>query len=146
MDEQTLKDQIKALLEDEILSDLVDPLPTEEDIDALIAVEQGHAYQITINRDPLPSIHIIVRQSSTVLDIKKLVRKGVEKMERKEKSVKHRSISWKYIWKSHCLMFGSSRLLKDTDVVSQLGIKQNSVLKFSRLAHEKEHHRKAWRH
>lgn len=56
MDEQTLKDQIKELLEDEILSDLVDPLPMEEDIDALIAVEQGQAYQITVNRDPLPSI------------------------------------------------------------------------------------------
>ncbi|CAO3619252.1 unnamed protein product [Mucor hiemalis] len=134
------------LLQDDILSDLVDTLPTEEEVDTLIAVEQGQAYQITVNRDPLPPIAIIVRQASTVLDIKKLVRRSVERMEKKNKSIKNRSISWKYIWKSHCLMFGSSRLLKDTDVVSQLGIKQNSVLKFSRLAHEKGHHRKAWRH
>jgi hypothetical protein len=52
----------------------------------------------------------------------------------------------KYIWKSHCLMFDNSRLLNDSAIVSQLGIKQNSILKFSRLAHEKGQHRKAWRH
>lgn len=56
MNEQTLKDQIKELLQDDILSDLVDALPTEEEVDTLIAVEQGQAYQITVNRDPLPPI------------------------------------------------------------------------------------------
>lgn len=56
MNEQTLKDQIKELLQDDILSDLVDTLPTEEEVDTLIAVEQGQAYQITVNRDPLPPI------------------------------------------------------------------------------------------
>ncbi|KAI9362648.1 hypothetical protein BD770DRAFT_381481 [Pilaira anomala] len=140
-----LQKEINQLLEHEELKDL-DAFPTEEEIDMLIAVETGQAFQITLNRSPLPSIPLIVLQSSSVLDIKRMIKHQLEKMEKNDKTGRKRKISWKYIWRSHCLMFNNARLLNDRAVVSQLGIKQNSVLKFSRLAHEKGHHRKAWHH
>jgi U11/U12 small nuclear ribonucleoprotein SNRNP25 len=52
---EELQKQIKQLLDDEILKDL-GTFPTEEEVDTLIAVEQGQAYQITLNRDPLPPV------------------------------------------------------------------------------------------
>lgn len=51
----------------------------------------------------------------------------------------------KYIWRTYCLMLDGQRLTDDSAVVSQLGIKQGTVLKFSRMPHEKGTHRKAWR-
>ncbi|KAI8080699.1 uncharacterized protein B0P05DRAFT_539229 [Gilbertella persicaria] len=146
-DETLLKElqaKIDQILNDELLDD-VPTFPTIEEIEALIAVEKGQAYNIKIERDPLPPLYIIVRQSSTVSDIKGLIKTQVERME-KEQTGRIRKISWKSIWHSHCLLFEQHLLLQDHVAVSQLGIKQNSVLKFSRLAHEKGHHRKARRH
>ncbi|GAA5796126.1 hypothetical protein HPULCUR_001495 [Helicostylum pulchrum] len=142
---QQLQTEINQLLDQEELKDL-DTFPTEEEIDILIAVEQGRAFQVILNRDPLPSVPIIVLQSSTVQDIKRMIRHQLEKKENNDKTGRKRKISWKYIWRSHCLMFNNARLLNDNAIVSQLGIKQNSILRFSRLAHEKGHHRKAWCH
>jgi hypothetical protein len=50
-----LQQEIDQLLNDEILSD-VPTRPTCEELDALISVEQGQAFNITIDRKPLPSI------------------------------------------------------------------------------------------
>lgn len=64
IDEQLAEDlqkQINQLLDDEILRDL-DTFPTEEEVGTLIAVEQGHAYQITLNRDPLPAVGKFAQQ------------------------------------------------------------------------------------
>ncbi|KAG2207403.1 hypothetical protein INT47_006878 [Mucor saturninus] len=138
-----LQGQIDQLLESHELQDLTS-WPTEGELDTLIAVEQGQAFHITLQRDPLPSIPLTVLQSSSVLQIKHMIRLQLEKMEKNKG--RHRRISWKYIWRSYCLMFDHTKLSDDNAVVSQLGIKQDSVLRFSRLAHAKGHHRKAWRH
>ncbi|KAI8367258.1 hypothetical protein BD560DRAFT_399713 [Blakeslea trispora] len=141
-DDQALLAKIQAeiseLLKDELLQD-VSSIPDREELNALIAIEKGQAYNITIHREPLPPLNIVVRQSSTVKDIKRLIRLEVERVDKQAS----RKISWRYIWHSHCLMFEQQKLLEDTAVVSQLGIKQNSTLKFSRLPHQKGHHRKA---
>jgi hypothetical protein len=52
-----LQQEINQLLDDEILSD-VPTRPTCEELDALIAVEQGQAYNITIDRKPLSSLRM----------------------------------------------------------------------------------------
>ncbi|KAI7906557.1 uncharacterized protein BX663DRAFT_548725 [Cokeromyces recurvatus] len=140
-----LEEKIKEILNDDILSD-VPTFPTLEELDALIAIEKGQAYRVTIERPPLPSFRIIVQQSSTVRDIKKLIKLQVERIEKNEHSGRKRKISWKYIWHSYCLLFSNKRLLEDDAVVSQLGIKQNSVLRFTRRVHEKGQHRKAQRY
>lgn len=51
----TLQQEIDRLLNEDILSDV--PIqPTCEELDALIAVELGQAYNITIDRKPLPTL------------------------------------------------------------------------------------------
>ncbi|CAO0793638.1 unnamed protein product [Mucor circinelloides] len=126
------------LSKDEVLAN-IPSYATVQELEALLAVEKGQAYNISIERSPLPSIGIIVRQSSTVRDIKRMIKLHVNRQSMRKK------ISWRYIWRSHCLEFESTKLLNEDAVVSQLGIKQNSVLKFARLPHEKGQHRRAWR-
>ncbi|KAG2211750.1 hypothetical protein INT46_010611 [Mucor plumbeus] len=126
------------LKQDEILSD-ISAFATIEELEALLAIEKGQAYNITIERLPLPPIDIIVHQSSTIQEIKRLIKLYVNRQ-----SSSSKKISWKYIWRSHCLEFQNAKLLNDAAVVSQLGIKQNSILKFARLSHEQGQHRKAW--
>ncbi|KAL1933824.1 hypothetical protein VTP01DRAFT_7914 [Rhizomucor pusillus] len=139
--EQDLEERVRILLQDELLKD-VPTNPRIEEIETLISVEQGRAYQITIDRSPLEPLSIAVRQSTTVSEIKKLIK---AKLDRTLKTNEKKSISWKYIWRTYCLMLDGQRLTDDSAVVSQLGIKQGTVLKFSRMPHEKGTHRKAWR-
>ncbi|KAI8639637.1 hypothetical protein BD408DRAFT_260864 [Parasitella parasitica] len=130
---------IRNILEqDEILAD-ISAHATVEELEALLAIEKGTAYNITVERLPLPPIAIVVHQSSTVQDIKRLIKLHVNRQADSKK------ISWRYIWRTHCLEFQHIKLLNDTAAVSQLGIKQDSVLKFARLAHEKGQHCKARR-
>lgn len=50
-----LQKQINELLDNEELKDL-DIFLTEKEIDTLIAVEQGQAFQVTLDRNPLPPV------------------------------------------------------------------------------------------
>jgi hypothetical protein len=50
-----LQKQINELLNNEELKDL-DIFLTEKEIDTLIAVEQGQAFQVTLDRNPLPPV------------------------------------------------------------------------------------------
>ncbi|CEP16446.1 hypothetical protein [Parasitella parasitica] len=135
-----LEHSISSILDqDEVLADIPAHATTEE-LEALLAIEKGTAYNITVERSPLAPIDIIVRQSSTVKDIKRLIKLHVNRQ------TISKNVSWNYIWRSHCLEFQHIKLLNDDAVVSQLGIKQNSVLKFARSTHEKGQHRKARRH
>ncbi|CAO3592155.1 unnamed protein product [Absidia cylindrospora] len=136
-----LKETISSLLKNPILSDVTALLPTEKDLDTLISLEQGHAYRIQVKRGPLQPIHLIVGQSSTVRDIKKLFQHEWTLQEKN----KQRSVSWKYIWRTYCLQFKHQRLSNDDAVVSQIGIQLDSILTFARLSHDKYKHRKAWR-
>ncbi|KAG0747577.1 hypothetical protein G6F57_008297 [Rhizopus arrhizus] len=141
---EELEKEINKILNDELLKD-VNLAVSNEELDALIAVEQEQAYRIKIERESLKPINLIVGQSNTVKDIKKLIQVKLERIEKDEKTGRKRKISWKYIWRTYCLTFENTKLLEDTAVVSQLGIKQNSILKFARLHHEKGNHRKAWK-
>ncbi|KAI8330750.1 hypothetical protein BC941DRAFT_166710 [Chlamydoabsidia padenii] len=138
--EKGLEQTIQALLKDPLLSD-VPNLPTEQILDDLIALELGHAYKIRIQRGTLPSLSIVVGQASTVRDIKTLVEKAWAQQEEN----KHRTVSWKYIWRTYCLEWKKQRLVKDEAMVSQLGLYEDATLGFIRLVHDKQKHRKAWR-
>ncbi|KAL0082110.1 hypothetical protein J3Q64DRAFT_1232342 [Phycomyces blakesleeanus] len=135
---QGLQERINILLKDPLLNDISEK-QSLQDIDTLIAIEQGHAYRIQVDRNPLDPVYVVVRQASTVQQLKKLIRLELERMEPQNKHV-----SWKYIWRSYCLILQGQRLIDDKAVMSQLGIRQNSVLRFSRLGHQKGQHRKAW--
>ncbi|KAF7725283.1 hypothetical protein EC973_000293 [Apophysomyces ossiformis] len=116
-----LEEKVQSLLTDNLLKDVTSDTTLEE-LNTLIAIERGNAYRIQIDRGPLEPLC----QASTVNDIKKLIQ---VKLERMHKHGKHISCQ---------------RLLDDQALVSELGIRQNSVLKFTRLAFEKGKHRRAW--
>ncbi|KAI8089253.1 uncharacterized protein BX664DRAFT_332531 [Halteromyces radiatus] len=136
-----LEQNIHSLLKDPLLSDVTTSLPTEQELDDLIALELDHAYNIEIHRGPLTPINIIVRQATTVRDIKILFQQKWKQLEEN----KRRSVSWKYIWRTFCLELNNQKLLKDEAIVSQLGIQQGSILKFARLPYDRNKHQKAWR-
>ncbi|CAG8750422.1 7565_t:CDS:2, partial [Acaulospora morrowiae] len=76
---QTQK-MLQQLLKDPLLSDLAklnneDNISLEE-VDTLIALETGTAFEIRVERDGLEPI--VVRQNSTIADIKKLIRLKIE--------------------------------------------------------------------
>ncbi|ORY97894.1 hypothetical protein BCR43DRAFT_490519 [Syncephalastrum racemosum] len=132
-----LKLQLQELLEDDLLQD-VPKNASLNDIELLIAAEEGRAFRIRVDRHPLPPVYIVVEQAATLRDIKKRIQDQVEQT---LSTAKH--ISWKHIWTSYCLLFQGQRLLDDHAAVSRLGLHQDAVLKFSRIAHERGRHRPA---
>lgn len=78
----------------------------------------------------------MVYQNTSVKQLKKKI----------QETIKIPKTSWKYIWKTYCLLFRNEKLLNDNQVMSQIGIKQHSILKFSRSSFEKGNHQKAWKH
>ncbi|SAM06288.1 hypothetical protein [Absidia glauca] len=138
--ENDLEQTIHALLKDPLLGD-VPKRPTVQDLDDLIALELGHAYQIHIHRGALPSLSIQVSQSSTVRDIKRMFERAWTQQQQQQEA--HRAVSWKYIWRTYCLEFDHQRLVKEDATVS--GLHQGATLRFVRLQHDKRTHKKAWR-
>ncbi|CDH49301.1 predicted protein [Lichtheimia corymbifera JMRC:FSU:9682] len=110
-----------------------------EELETLIAIEQGRAYRIKVDRNKLEPMYIVVKQASSIRDIKRLIQIQFGRIHPQQR------VSWKYIWRTFCLSFKGKRLLDDEAVVSQLGIAQDSVLTFTKLAFEKGNHRPAWR-
>lgn len=133
-----LQQRIESLLNHELLEN-VPKNPTIEELETLIAIEQGRAYRIKVDRNKLEPMDIVVKQASSVRDIKKLIQIQFGRIHPQQR------VSWKYIWRTFCLSFKGKRLLDDEAVVSQLGIAQDSVLTFTKLAFDKGNHRPAWR-
>ncbi|RIA91773.1 hypothetical protein C1645_821609 [Glomus cerebriforme] len=102
-----------------------------EQVDTLIALEMGTAFEINILRCGLEPLKMIVRQNATIADIKNLIILQVTR-DLKEKGRKNKRISWKYIWKTYCLMFEGQKLLEDKARIQEIGIRSGSVLRFSR--------------
>ncbi|KAI8140487.1 hypothetical protein BJV82DRAFT_622794 [Fennellomyces sp. T-0311] len=73
-----LEHKLKTLLQDALLAD-VPPSPTAEDVDTLIAIEQGRAYRITVDRSPLDALSIVVGQGSSVHDIKRMIQNTIDR-------------------------------------------------------------------
>ncbi|RIB13941.1 hypothetical protein C2G38_2248558 [Gigaspora rosea] len=130
---------LKQLLKDPLLSDLTklnnNGSISIEEVDTLISLETGTAFEIKIERDGLESLILVVRQNSTISDVKNLIQLKVEKLQKESnKGLRpNKKISWKYIWKSYCLTFENQRLLQDKLPIQELGIRSGCVLKFSRF-------------
>ncbi|CAI2185710.1 13148_t:CDS:2 [Funneliformis geosporum] len=94
---------------------------TLEQVDTLIALELGTAFEITIQRGGLESLKMVVRQNATIADIKNLIVLQISrdiKEANKKKGRKNRKIRQK--------------LLEDKARIQEIGIRSGSILKFSR--------------
>jgi U11/U12 small nuclear ribonucleoprotein SNRNP25 len=104
---------------------------TLEQVDTLIALELGTAFEITVLRCGLEPLTIVVRQNATIADIKNLIVLQITR-DLKEKGRRNKKIGWKYIWKTYCLMFEGKKLLEDKARIQEIGIRSGSILRFSR--------------
>ncbi|CAG8581116.1 1877_t:CDS:2 [Paraglomus brasilianum] len=137
---------LQELFEDQLLSDLP-PNITIQEVDTLIALELGTAFEITIERNGLEDLVLIVRQNATVYDLKCMITSKIEREVNGDQQThietrspkRKRVISWKYIWNSYCLMFQTQKLLNDRARIQEFGIKSGSVIKFTRYIREKRH-------
>ncbi|CAJ0756039.1 6067_t:CDS:2 [Entrophospora sp. SA101] len=140
---------LQELFKDPLLSDLTKTNTPEsltiEEVDTLIALELGTAFEIIIERGLIESLVLVVRQNATVHDIKKLISIKVERELESQKKAPNsydklkknknsnqkrdnRKISWKYIWKSYCLIFEGKLLLDDKVHIQELGIRTLSTI------------------
>lgn len=171
-----LQQRIESLLNHELLEN-VPKNPTIEELETLIAIEQGRAYRIKVDRNKLEPMGKCIEKelfvanahgeyrycsetsvvsqryqkadpntvwsysSTTKSELVRKIYNGSISLVIDDVICHHR----KYIWRTFCLSFKGKRLLDDEAVVSQLGIAQDSVLTFTKLAFDKGNHRPAWR-
>lgn len=122
---------IKRLIaSDPILSDLpVDVTP--EEVLAQIAVIQGQSITVTILRYSESPLNVVIpQQNTTVLDLKKAIKRSFTLKQQRQKS--KTKVSWKYVWKTFWLQnIANGKVLKnDKELVSQYGIVNKSELRF----------------
>ncbi|KAJ3300603.1 hypothetical protein HK104_009260 [Borealophlyctis nickersoniae] len=132
---------LESMLADPLLNDLPKN-PTLEDVDALLALEQGDGFRVTVERE------LILTQSSTLRDLKRLVRTTFIRAASTSASPgteTARSISWRSVWKRHKLALildrnsgvGNGIRLKklenDEERVFEAGVRPGSRLKFVKV-------------
>ncbi|KAG2186221.1 hypothetical protein INT43_002659 [Umbelopsis isabellina] len=130
---------VESLLEDPLLNDLT-PQVTLEEVKTLIAIEEGRAYRIRIERQRMDAIPLVVSQATTVRQMKKLIQAAFKRMVREQSST--RFVNWKYIWRTHCLVLNGNKLLDDSVAISSIGIKNNSSLSFEKYIARRENRRR----
>ncbi|KAH8556645.1 hypothetical protein BGW37DRAFT_473513 [Umbelopsis sp. PMI_123] len=143
MVESDHQSMVKALLQDPLLSD-VPQNATLEEVKTLIAIEEGRAYRIRIKRNGLEEVPLVVSQATTVKQIKELTQATLKRMLRRQ-GVK-RSVNWKYIWRTHCLVLNGEKLLNDNAAVSSLGIRNDTVLNFQTHTERRKKRKVSKRH
>ncbi|ORX50810.1 hypothetical protein DM01DRAFT_1337407 [Hesseltinella vesiculosa] len=121
-----IQQQTNSLLQDPLLSD-VSSITTIEELDLLVALEQHRAFKIQILRDPFPAVDVTVRQSDTVKQLKKAFQTAL-----KQSPSCPRQLNFKHVWQNYCLMLNQQRLVKDDALVSKLGIRHGTQLRFGR--------------
>eukprot|EP00743_Colponemidia_sp_Colp-15_P005535 GILK01005955.1.p1 GENE.GILK01005955.1~~GILK01005955.1.p1 ORF type:complete len:151 (+),score=27.91 GILK01005955.1:43-495(+) len=131
-DDRTINEERKVfekLLEDELLNDLPKDVTLEE-LERHIALEKGEALAITVRKLNDETITVIVPQTATVEQLKKILEKDIAR--REEPAMFPRKISWRYVWKNFCLNFMGYRMLDDKAKVMELGIRNQSEITFAR--------------
>ncbi|XP_076633074.1 U11/U12 small nuclear ribonucleoprotein 25 kDa protein [Colletes latitarsis] len=139
-DHEELVKLTKEAIDNIIESDpLLSGLPTDvtiEEIKAQIAVAQGQAITIYLNRGELPKLGVVVPpHDTTVLDLKKAIKRHTNLSLRREKIKK--KISWKHVWKKYYLCFGNVRLVDDNENIKTYGITNKAELHYVKRRREK---------
>ncbi|XP_043252342.1 U11/U12 small nuclear ribonucleoprotein 25 kDa protein-like [Colletes gigas] len=139
-DHEELVKLTKEAIDNIIESDpLLSGLPTDvtiEEIKAQIAVAQGQAITIYLNREELPKLGVVVPpHDTTVLDLKKAIKRHTNLSLRRERIKK--KISWKHVWKKYHLCFENVRLVDDNENIKAYGITNKAELHYVKRRREK---------
>ncbi|XP_016915293.2 U11/U12 small nuclear ribonucleoprotein 25 kDa protein [Apis cerana] len=140
LDHNELVKLTKEAIHNIIESDpLLSGLPTDvtiEELKAQIAVAQGQAITLYLNRGELPKLGIVVPpHNTTVLDLKKAIKRHTNLALKREKIKK--KISWKHIWKKYHLCFENIKLINDNENIKTYGITNKAELYYLKRRREK---------
>ncbi|EZA58754.1 hypothetical protein DMN91_009000 [Ooceraea biroi] len=120
---------------DPLLTGLPSDVTTEE-LKSQIAVVQGQAITVFLNRRELPKLAVVVPpHNTTVLDLKKAIKRHMN-LSLKRENV-NKKISWKHIWKKHHLRFDDIILSNDNENIKAYGIINKAELHFVKRRREK---------
>lgn len=120
---------------DPLLSGLPSDVTIEE-IKSQIAVAQGQAITLFLNRGELPKLAVVVPpHNTTVLDLKKAIKRHMN-LSLKREDVK-KKISWKHVWKKYHLCFEDIRLSNDNENIKAYNITNKAELHFVKRRREK---------
>ncbi|KYN37823.1 U11/U12 small nuclear ribonucleoprotein 25 kDa protein [Trachymyrmex septentrionalis] len=130
------KATIDSLVEHEPLLSGLPSDVTIEELKSQIAVAQGQAITLFLNRGELPKLAVVVPpHNTTVLDLKKAIKRYTN-LSLKRENVK-KKISWKHVWKKYHLCFGDIRLSNDNENIKAYGITNKVELHFIKRHREK---------
>ncbi|XP_032674070.1 U11/U12 small nuclear ribonucleoprotein 25 kDa protein [Odontomachus brunneus] len=130
----------KVAIDNIIESDpLLSGLPSDvtiEELKSQIAVAQGQAITLFLNRGELPKLAVVVPpHDTTVLDLKKAIKRHMSLSLRRENVKK--KISWKHIWKKYHLCFKHIKLTNNNENIKTCGIINKAELHFIKKRREK---------
>lgn len=140
LNHQELMKLTKTTIDNIIKNDpLLSGLPSDvtiEELKSQIAVAQGQAITLFLNRGDLPKLAVVVSpHNTTVLDLKKAVKRHVNLSLKREKVKK--KISWKHVWKKYHLCFEGTRLFNDNENIKFYNITNKAELYFAKRRREK---------
>ncbi|XP_034951340.1 U11/U12 small nuclear ribonucleoprotein 25 kDa protein [Chelonus insularis] len=109
---------------------------TVEELKSQIAVAQGQAITLYLNRGELPKLSIVVSPHNTsVLDLKKAIKRQTTLALHRE-GVK-KKISWKHVWKKYHLCYNDIVLSNDKENIKNYGISNKVELNYVKRRREK---------
>ncbi|XP_072744667.1 U11/U12 small nuclear ribonucleoprotein 25 kDa protein isoform X2 [Anoplolepis gracilipes] len=137
---QELMKLTKITVDDIIKNDpLLFGLPSDvtiEEIKSQIAVAQGQAITLFLNRGELPKLAVVVPpHNTTVLDLKKAIKRHMSLSLIRENV--NKKISWKHIWKKYHLCFEDTRLSNENENIKAYNITNKAELHFAKRHREK---------
>lgn len=168
LNHQELLKLTKATIDNLVEGDsLLSGLPSDvtiEELKSQVAVVQGQAITLFLNRGQLPKLAVVVihlynlfcstrrtciyrsyniffvlfqvpPHNTTVLDLKKAVKRHMN-LSLKRENV-NKKISWKHVWKKYHLCFKDIRLSNDKENIKAYGIANKVELHFAKRRREK---------
>ncbi|XP_026480028.1 LOW QUALITY PROTEIN: U11/U12 small nuclear ribonucleoprotein 25 kDa protein-like [Ctenocephalides felis] len=114
----------RILSTDPLMSDLPGDIHLEE-IQAQIAAVKGQYLTVQVVRTEQETLKIMIpERGSTVLDLKKAIKRHFELQQIRNKD--KTKISWKYIWRTYYLQLENRVLENDNVVLKDFGLRNNS--------------------
>lgn len=140
LNHQELMKLTKTTISDIINNDpLLFGLPSDvtiEELKSYIAVAQGQAITLLLNRGELPKLSVMVpSHNTTVFDLKKAVKRHMNLSLKRENVQK--KISWKHIWKKYHLCYEDVKLSNNNENIKSYGITNKAELHFTKRHREK---------
>ncbi|XP_054851436.1 U11/U12 small nuclear ribonucleoprotein 25 kDa protein [Eublepharis macularius] len=120
---------LARLVRDPLLCDLPAQV-TPEEIASQVALEYGQAMTVRVRRAdalqaPMP---VVVVQQASVLELKKAVQRFVQLQQERQGGVQH--ISWRHVWRTYSLAFGTEKLEDDRRKLREYGIRNRDEVTF----------------